>query len=141
MRSGTYLFLLVLAVSLTAFAHRQLNVGRVYAYKKFYSGGGRGTISNAFREGRDPLGIVDTTRTLVTGVDWQAMMNTAKTTFGYPVKFAGIQMAGEMYIDGKVHYFVYGPPISLIDVTSRKWYHIDTQYAALLQRYYLQPWK
>lgn len=131
-----YLSILLLLPLLLAFTPKTVTIGKVYAYKKFLRKGSRGTILNAFKYAGRPSEVVDTTRTLMTGVDWGKIMSTAKVESGYPIKFAGIRMAGEMYMDSRIHYFVYCAPISFIDLTTHTWYHIDASYEPVLRKYY-----
>jgi len=131
-----YISLFLLVPLIMAFANKEVTIGRVFVYKKFLKSGSRGSVANAFHHPDGNSQVVDTTRTLMKGVNWIKILSNAERVEGYPILFAGISFAGEMYVNGKIHFIVFCAPVSLVDVTAHKWYHTDPQHTEALTKYY-----
>ncbi len=127
------LVFLLLALDTYAMKKRHVNVDSVFIYKRFKRAGTTADIRYNFW--RPDPGICDTTRIPANNINWSTILSTSRRRLFFQHKEAGIQFAGEMYINGSKHFFIYcnsRPPAFIEDFTAKKTYQVDDQYIPVL---------
>lgn len=114
----TFLLFLLTGCSVN---YPKVSIDEIIIYKEFYKGGTTASIRSGF------YALYGTDTTNINGVDidcdksiLEDIINNSKTKknkFILPPKIIGIEYAGEIWIDGKCHWFIFIPPHFMKDVT------------------------
>ncbi len=122
--------LLIILTTWNTIARKTVHVDSVFLYNKFLAGGSTTGLLGAFNNPAT-YGSIDTTIYKLTKkelLEWTNSLSTSKSRRHWQMKIAGIEYAGEIYLDGgPKHFFIYLASVKLlIDLAGKREYLLDS---------------